>query len=91
MAHIPVPEGLPGIFGLITAYPEPAKHLAGLAQALLRGPSSLTPAEREMIAALARQGALDGSAMRRHGSVSAVLSFRFLTGTTLIVDGFVIR
>jgi uncharacterized peroxidase-related enzyme len=51
MAHIPVPEGLPGIFGLITAYPEPAKHLAGLAQALLRGPSPLTAAEREMIAA----------------------------------------
>jgi uncharacterized peroxidase-related enzyme len=51
MAHIPVPEGLPGIFGLIAAYPEPAKHLAGLAQALLRGSSSLTPAEREMIAA----------------------------------------
>jgi uncharacterized peroxidase-related enzyme len=51
MAHIPIPEGLPGIFGLITAYPEPAKHLAGLAQRLLRGPSSLTPAEREMMAA----------------------------------------
>jgi uncharacterized peroxidase-related enzyme len=51
MAHIPVPEGLPGIFGLITAYPKPAKHLAGLAQGLLRGASPLTPAEREMIAA----------------------------------------
>ena len=51
MAHIPIPEGLPGIFGLIAAYPEPATHLAGLAQALLRGPSSLTPAERELIAA----------------------------------------
>jgi uncharacterized peroxidase-related enzyme len=51
MAHIPVPEGLPGILGLITAYPESAKHLAGLAQILLRGSSSLTPAEREMIAA----------------------------------------
>ena len=51
MAHIPLPEGLPGIFGLIAAYPGPAEHLAGLAQALLRGPSSLTPAEREMIAA----------------------------------------
>ena len=51
MAHIPLPEGFPGIFGLIAAYPEPARHLAGLAQALLRGSSSLTPAEREMIAA----------------------------------------
>jgi uncharacterized peroxidase-related enzyme len=51
MAHIPVPEGLPGIFGLITAYPKTARPLAGLAQALLRGSSSLTPVEREMIAA----------------------------------------
>jgi uncharacterized peroxidase-related enzyme len=32
------------------AYPETEKHLNGLAEALLRGPSSLTPAEREVIA-----------------------------------------
>ncbi len=32
------------------AYPETEKHLNGLAEALLRGPSSLTPAEREIIA-----------------------------------------
>jgi uncharacterized peroxidase-related enzyme len=32
-------------------YPETAKHLNGLAETLLRGPSSLTPAERETIAA----------------------------------------
>jgi uncharacterized peroxidase-related enzyme len=32
------------------AYPETEAHLNGLAEALLRGPSSLTPAEREVIA-----------------------------------------
>jgi uncharacterized peroxidase-related enzyme len=50
MAHIALPEGLPGIVGPMLAYPETEKHLNGLAEALLRGPSSLTPAEREVIA-----------------------------------------
>lgn len=51
MAHIKLPDGLPGITGPLTSYPETAKHLRGLAETLLRGPSSLTPAERELIAA----------------------------------------
>jgi uncharacterized peroxidase-related enzyme len=50
MPHIALPEGVPGIVGPMMAYPETEKHLNGLAEALLRGPSSLTPAEREMIA-----------------------------------------
>ena len=50
MAHITLPEGAPGIIGPMAAYPETEKHLNGLAEALLRGPSSLTPAEREVIA-----------------------------------------
>lgn len=50
MAHIELPEGLPGITGPLTRYPETAQHLLGLADALLRGPSSLTAAERELIA-----------------------------------------
>jgi uncharacterized peroxidase-related enzyme len=51
MPHIELPEGLPGIVGPMVAYPETELHLNGLADALLRGPSSLTPGEREMIAA----------------------------------------
>ena len=51
MAHIKLPDGLPGITGPLTSYPETAKHLRGLAEELLRGPSSLTSAERELIAA----------------------------------------
>lgn len=50
MAHISLPDGLPGITGPLRQYPETGTHLLRLAQALLRGPSSLTEAERELIA-----------------------------------------
>jgi len=56
MAHITLPENVPGIIGPMIAYPETERHLNGLAEALLRGPSSLTPAERETIAAYVSSG-----------------------------------
>lgn len=56
MAHIKVPEDAPGIVGPMIAYPETQVHLSGLAEALLRGPSSLTSAERELIAAYVSSG-----------------------------------
>ncbi len=56
MAHIKLPDGIPGIVGPMTAYPETERHLSGLAEALLRGPSSLTPAERELIATYVSSG-----------------------------------
>jgi len=56
MAHIELPEGAPGIIGPMIAYPETQKHLSGLAEALLRGPSSLTSAERELIASYVSSG-----------------------------------
>lgn len=51
MAHISLPDGAPGILGPLAQYPNTAKHLTGLTQELLRGPSTLTPGERELIAA----------------------------------------
>jgi len=51
MAHITVPQGLPGIVGPLTFSPDTAKPLLILAETLLRGPNTLTSAEREMIAA----------------------------------------
>jgi uncharacterized peroxidase-related enzyme len=51
MAHIQVPEGVPGIRSLVMYRPETGKHLYDLAQVLLRGPSPLKEAERELIAA----------------------------------------
>jgi uncharacterized peroxidase-related enzyme len=50
MAHITVPEGVPGIRSLVMFRPETGKPLYELAQTLLRGESPLTPAERELIA-----------------------------------------
>jgi uncharacterized peroxidase-related enzyme len=51
MAHINVPEGIPGIRSLVMFRPESGKHLYDLAQVLLRGGDSpLTEAERELIA-----------------------------------------
>jgi uncharacterized peroxidase-related enzyme len=51
MAHIQLPEGLPGIVGPLAFSPSTAKPLLELAETLLRGPNTLAPAEREMIAA----------------------------------------
>lgn len=50
MAHINVPQNVPGIRSLVMFRPESGKHLYQLAQILLRGESPLTSAERELIA-----------------------------------------
>lgn len=52
MAHIKLKnEELPGIIGLLDFNPITAKPLLELAETLLRGPSSLSSGEREIIAA----------------------------------------
>ncbi len=52
MAHIKLlNEELPGIVGLLNYRPETGKPLTDLAEVLLRGPSSLSSGEREIIAA----------------------------------------
>src|ERR1700721_1650276 len=51
MPHIELKEGLPGIVGLLAFSPDTAQPLLALAEVLLRGPNSLTSAEREIIAA----------------------------------------
>ena len=50
MAHITLPEGFPGIRGPMMFRPETAKPLNELVDVLLRGPSTLSPGERELIA-----------------------------------------
>ncbi|RSL15388.1 putative peroxidase-related enzyme [Edaphobacter aggregans] len=50
MPHISLPEGLPGISSGFAFRPETAKPMRELAHILLHGPSTLTPAERELIA-----------------------------------------
>jgi uncharacterized peroxidase-related enzyme len=51
MAHIKVPDNLPGILGPMAVSPESTKALRELAEVLLRGQNTLTPGERETIAA----------------------------------------
>jgi uncharacterized peroxidase-related enzyme len=50
MAHIQLERGLPGIRGPLVFSPETSKPVGDLVETLLRGPNTLTPAEREMIA-----------------------------------------
>jgi uncharacterized peroxidase-related enzyme len=50
MSYIPLEEHLPGITGLLEYRPDSAKPIRELTQILLRGPSTLTEGERELIA-----------------------------------------
>ena len=50
MPHIELPEGLPGIVSAFAFRPETARPMRALAEILLRGPSTLSSGEREIIA-----------------------------------------
>ena len=50
MAHISLTQDVPGILGPMLFRPETAKPLNELAEVLLRGPNSLSRADRELIA-----------------------------------------
>ena len=50
MPHISLGNDAPGIVSLFAYRPETAKPLCDLAEVLLRGPSTLTRGERELIA-----------------------------------------
>ena len=79
--HIPLPP-LPGIAGLLAGHPDTAGPLNALAEALLRGPSPLTPAERETIAAhVSRRNGCEFCA-ETHGAVA-----RHLAGGDLPAGG----
>jgi uncharacterized peroxidase-related enzyme len=71
--HIDLPP-LPGIVGLLAGYPETAGPLNSLAEALLRGPSPLTPAQRETIAAYVSRRNECAFCTETHGAVARHLS-----------------
>lgn len=50
MPHIALPDSVPGIRSLVIYRPETGKYLYELVQLLLRGESSLSSADRELIA-----------------------------------------
>lgn len=56
MPHIPLPDHLPGITGLLEYRRDTAEPIRELTQVLMRGPSSLTQAERELIATVVSHG-----------------------------------
>jgi uncharacterized peroxidase-related enzyme len=56
MPHIPLDENLPGITGLLNYRQDTALPIRQLTQILLRGESTLTPGERELIATVTSQG-----------------------------------
>jgi uncharacterized peroxidase-related enzyme len=71
MAHIRLPEGLPGILGPMAFSPETAKPLNALAEVLLRAPNSLSEADREMIATYVSSQNDCYFCQHAHGAVTA--------------------
>lgn len=56
MPHIPLEEHLPGITGLLEYRQDSAAPIRELTQFLLRGPSTLSEGERELIATIVSHG-----------------------------------
>ena len=83
MAHIRLPEGVPGILGPMAFSPETAKPLNALAEVLLRGPNSLSPADREMIAAYVSSRNDCYFCQNAHGAVAA---YRLAGNEKLVSD-----
>lgn len=71
MAHIRLPEGIPGILGPMAFSPETAKPLNTLAEVLLRGPNTLSPADRETIATYVSSQNDCYFCQHAHGAVAA--------------------
>ena len=82
MAHIKVPENLPGILGPMAISPESTKALRELVEVLLRGPNTLTPAEREMIATYASSQNDCRFCQLSHGAAAA----EYLGGNYELID-----
>jgi uncharacterized peroxidase-related enzyme len=71
--HIDLPP-LPGIAGLLAGYPQTAGPLNALGDALLRGPSPLTPVQRETIAAYVSRRNECTFCAETHGAVARHLA-----------------
>jgi uncharacterized peroxidase-related enzyme len=71
MAHIPIPNDLPGIRGLMAFRPETAMPLNELVDVLLRQPNTLEPGERELIATRVSSGNDCFYCQTIHGAIAA--------------------
>jgi uncharacterized peroxidase-related enzyme len=73
VAHIELGNGMPGIRGLLAYRPETAEPLMHLAEVLLRGDSTLSRGERELIAAYVSRGNECEYCAGSHGATAAAL------------------
>jgi uncharacterized peroxidase-related enzyme len=71
MSHIQLPEGFAGIAGPMMFRPETAEPLNELAEVLLRGPSTLSSGERELIATYVSSQNDCSFCQTIHGAVAA--------------------
>jgi uncharacterized peroxidase-related enzyme len=71
--YITVPDGLPGILGLLASKPASASKIGELAEQLMRGPSPLSPTERETIAAFVSSRNDCYFCSRAHAAIAAQL------------------
>src|SRR5215204_5202636 len=83
MAHISLPEGLPGIRGPMAFRPETARPLNDLVDVLLRGPHTLSPGERELIATFVSARNDCRYCQTIHGAIAA----HHLGDEQLVIDG----
>src|SRR3954467_13598434 len=81
MSHIPLPD-LPGIRGPMAYRPETAKPLNDLVDVLLRGPHTLSPGERELIATYVSSQNDCDYCQTIHGAIAA----HHLKNEPLVVD-----
>lgn len=70
--HLPFAPNLPGILGPLAFRPEMAEPMLAYTNQLLRGPSPLTPGERELIATYASHTNACRFCTRSHAAVAAV-------------------
>ena len=73
MPHIPLESHLPGITGLLEYRRDTAEPIRELTQTILRGPSSLTFGERELIASIVSHRNECRFCTAAHSSVSNIL------------------
>lgn len=71
MPHIEIPSGLPGITGLLESRLDTSEPIRELTQFILRGPSSLTEGERELIASIVCDGNECQFCTRAHTTTAA--------------------
>src|ERR1700758_2811055 len=71
MPHIALLPDLPGIRGAMAFRPETARPLNALVEILLRGPSTLTPGERELIATYVSSRNCTHYCHSIHGAIAA--------------------